>query len=409
MGGAAESNKFSAPGPALGYIAQVDYALLLSLRRLELSDGDLSLETLDDVVFHQTTTSPEELLQTKHHVDRSATLSDSSVDLWKTLSNWIVGASATAWLGLLTTSTSAPGSAASYLGVQPEKRDHLAALRSLERTARESLNAGNTTYYQRFLALEADARLSLLQRVTVFDAAPAAVELASEIQNALRKAVPARQRLALAERLCGWWHHRVVNHLTEVASGVRSRISLGEIENQIHVISRSLRDDDLPIDFDGIDEPGLQAASSDARVFVQQLRLISLGNSRLRQCIYDHNRAYAQRSRWQREKLLNVGELESYDRQLVDEWRRHFTPLTDETFEDQYEQTTKAEARQRFHTLDTSQLPPIRSGVSARFVANGSLHVLADRMEIGWHPDWVERLRHLLPEIPGAHGALVVA
>jgi len=174
---------------------------------------------------------------------------------------------------------------------------------------------------------------------------------------------------------------------------------VSEIQAKVYAINQMLRDDDLPIETR--DRPGLDDVAADDRVFVQQLRLIALGNQRLRQCIYDHNRAYEQRSRWQREELLGLGELELYEARLVDEWRRVFTPLTDnESGED--EDLAQAIARDLFARLDTSPLPPIRPRVSAGFVANGSLHMLADRLRIGWHPQWIDRLRHLLPDVPGA-------
>ena len=55
--------------------------------------------------------------------------------------------------------------------------------------------------------------------------------------------------------------------------------------------------------------------------------------------------------------------------------------------------------RERFLRLDQSTLPRIRSHVEAEYVGNGSLHILADRLEIGWHPAWLARLRELLPEL----------
>lgn len=42
---------FKRRGPALGYLAQVDYALLAALGRNE-DDFTVSIETLDDIVFH---------------------------------------------------------------------------------------------------------------------------------------------------------------------------------------------------------------------------------------------------------------------------------------------------------------------------------------------------------------------
>ena len=62
-------DQYSAAPSALGYIYQVRYALLESLRRLRKGqDFVVAIETLDDVVFEQDGEAPE-LLQTKHHVN----------------------------------------------------------------------------------------------------------------------------------------------------------------------------------------------------------------------------------------------------------------------------------------------------------------------------------------------------
>ena len=62
---------FSAAGPALGYLAQVDYALWAALERMdEEEDFSVSIETLDDVVFHDPGTGDAtQKLQTKHTMD----------------------------------------------------------------------------------------------------------------------------------------------------------------------------------------------------------------------------------------------------------------------------------------------------------------------------------------------------
>jgi|SRR6516162_80564 hypothetical protein len=54
-------------------------------------DFVISLETLDDVTFETKGGKPEELLQTKHHRSREATLADSGEDLWKSLRVWFEG------------------------------------------------------------------------------------------------------------------------------------------------------------------------------------------------------------------------------------------------------------------------------------------------------------------------------
>lgn len=396
-----EVNPFSAAGPALGYLAQVDYALLLAVSRDVDAAGELSMETLDDVVFHGIEGTADEILQTKHHLNRAGSLANASVDLWKTLSNWIeTGADGS--LALLTTSVASPETAANYLR-DGDDRNVPQALRILETTARTSTNEDNKPRYERFLNLGPTGRRDFLERTVVIDAAPMAESIPATLDHELQWAAPSRRRSGLIERLLGWWHQRAVAHLTAVANGVPDRVAIADIQSKIYGIAQTLRDDDLPIDFEAMERPELDDVATDDRVFVEQLRLISLGSERLRQCIYDHNRAYEQRSRWQREELLEIGELEVYDARLVDEWRRHFTPLTDDANVAD-ESVMQEDARNAFLRLDLSMLPAIRPRVTAGFVGNGSLHMLADRLRIGWHPQWIDRLRHLLSEVPGVPG-----
>ena len=392
-----EANAYSAAPSALGYLAQVEYALLLVLKRLDVElEFDVSIETLDDIVFHDGADAAE-LLQTKHRVDRTASLTNSSTDVWKTFRNWIVDGTSNATLTLLTNAIAPEGSAMAYLR-GGSGRDPIQAVTRLESVARTSENQGHQPYYQVFLELGPEGRLEFLSRVTLIDRVPAVTDLSSELELAVRKSTKAGHRAALVERLRGWWFPKVYDHLTRVASGERDRIVSGEVESKLLDLSQQLRDDDLPIDFYDMPEPTEGEVDDDERVFVHQLRLIALGSARLRQCIYDHNRAFAQRSRWEREKLLHVGELKDYETRLKEEWRRFCLPETDEEAEED-EKTIQDKARERFLHLDQSTLPRIRTHVEAEYVANGSLHILSDRLEIGWHPAWLERIRQVLPEL----------
>jgi len=191
-----------------------------------------------------------------------------------------------------------------------------------------------------------------------------------------------------------------------VAAGQDDSILVAEIEQQIHTIARSLRDDDLPFEATTIVWPSEDAISDDDRMFVRQLRLIAMASPRLGQCIYDHNRAFQQRSYWQRENLLNVGELSRYDETLRDEWRRHFTPVDDdEASLLAPESEIRKAARQKFKALDEKPLPRIRDRVQETYIACGSLHILADRGLIGWHPNWVSHLRQQVDTAVEGNGA----
>jgi hypothetical protein len=237
--------------------------------------------------------------------------------------------------------------------------------------------------------------------VEIVDGAASAADIQPMLERAVRKSVKPQRRAALIDRLRGWWHKRAIAHLDAIAKGQADRITAAELESELLELADTLRDENLPIDVLDMAEPTDQEVSEGDRIFVAQLRLVALGSERLRKCIYDHNRAFAQRSRWQRDRLLEVGELSRYDRELKEAWERFFLPLVDDEGSEDVvdEEAMRREARERFVELDRSDLAPIRRDVREGWVARGSLHVIADRLEIGWHPLWLDHLRDRLGEV----------
>lgn len=391
-------SRFSAAGPALGYLAQVDYALWAMLERMDVEESfSVSIETLDDIVFHDTETDDATAKwQSKHSIDGSRSLSDASSDLWKTLHNWIVESS-DAGVRMVLLATARAGPAAGKLRVGAD-RDVAGAMAAFERTARESQSEANKPYYEAFLGLSPEDRKALLDRVDVIDEMADIASVVDALTRTVRKSVIPRRRAALVERLRGWWHARAIAHLDAIANGRADRITAAELEERLLAIADTLRDENLPIDVLDFPQPSDQEVSEDDRIFVAQLRLIAMGSQRMRKCIYDHNRAFAQRSLWQRDRLLEVGELGRYDAELIEAWERFFVPLSDGPGEEITEEQLQAAALTAFGELDQSDLAPIRRDVRSGFIARGSLHVIADRLEIGWHPKWLEHLQHRLAE-----------
>lgn len=395
-----DSNRFSAAGSALGYLVQVEYALLIALQRMD-SDVELklSIETADDITF-EVEGGPREFWQTKHHIDRHGSLGDASPDIWKTLHNWIETSSDDTACFLLTTVTAPAGSAACLLGPDRSAQQLLSAREKLDIVARAAGNVSSAAYYAKYLALTDVQRFELLSRITVLDGAVEAATLTDRLVGSVRKATTAQRRLPLVERLRGWWHGRAMTHLTRVAEGKSDWIDLTEIEERLLSIAQSLRDKDLPLDYDDELEPTQSEVDEDDRIFVEQLKLIVLHNERIRQAVYDHNRAFLQRSRWQREQLLAIGELDTYDRRLMEEWKRVFLPLEEPSGGGGTGDEEKLRnARQLYARIQERPLPEIRSYVRSGYIPLGSLHVLADRLEIGWHPDWIDLLKRRLSEV----------
>ncbi|KAA0977173.1 hypothetical protein FQ154_09765 [Paeniglutamicibacter gangotriensis] len=397
-----DSNRFGAAGAALGYIAQIEYALLIALERMDREeDLRLSLETADDITFE--VGGRVELWQTKHHIARQGSLGDRSPDLWKTLHNWIESSDGESACFLFSTVTASADSAAGLLRPMRTKADVDAARAKLDVAAQPGGNKASAEYYAKYLSLDSEQRLNLLERVTVLDGAVTAEHITDRLVASVRKATVRSRRGPLVERLRGWWHGRALNHLSRIASGESEWIKIEEIEAQLLFIAQSLRDDNLPLDYSDEPEPTPGEVKEDDRVFVEQLKVIMLHHERIRQAVYDHNRAFLQRSKWQREHLIAIGELEAYDRRLREEWNRVFLPLEEPSSVEEPSDSAKCiSARQLYARIQERSLPEIRPNVNSGYIPLGSMHILADRLRIGWHPDWVELLKHRLSEVQGS-------
>jgi len=392
------TSPFSATDSAIGYLYQVRIALLWALRRLKNgSDFIISLETLDDVTFEAKGGKPEELLQTKHHRNREAALTDASADLWKSLRVWFEGYAAKTIppgtkLHLLTTGKASDGSIAAYL--RSDCRNVDAALKGLEATAQSSISQTNAPAYAVFLKTSAAERRELIESVVVFDAAPSISDLNGELKTEVFWAVERKYQDTFLERLEGWWLRRTLKQLASTA--IEDRILAAEVEAQMSDL-REFKQDSLPIDDDlltfDLDEATQTAHASST--FVYQLEIISVGKKRIAAAVRDYYRAFEQRSRWLRDDLLLVGDLSRYERRLLEEWELVFEGVKDDFDEETAEEAKRKAALEVLKWAERVSLP-IRPNVTEPFVTRGSLHMLADEVRLGWHPDFRDRLAVLL-------------
>jgi hypothetical protein len=220
----------------------------------------------------------------------------------------------------VTTAAAQPGSVAYALRVSD--RDPDAAVAGLESTASTSKSEQNAVGYQLFWGLKPSERLELVQRITVLDSQGGFSDLDSALIAEVRLARPSQAEL-VGQRLEEWWYRRCVAHLVEA----RGPILGEEIATQIEDIADSLRDDRLPVDV-VFDEPDPGAYSD--RDFIRQLHLARITGDAVLQAVKDYFRAFTQRSRWEREDLLNVGELGRYEERLVEEWSIRFRHMKED-------------------------------------------------------------------------------
>jgi hypothetical protein len=228
--------------------------------------------------------------------------------------------------------------------------------------------------------------------ITIIDGIPVITDIDAALKEEIFFVATPRYLDSFLQRLEGWWFRRVIRQLTNTSS---APILSEELEAETTDLREQFRQDNLPID-DDIMSASIDASGYQDRMFVQQLRLIEIGNPRIFHAIRNYFRAFEQRSRWVREDLILAGDLERYEDRLVEEWDLMFQQMRDELGDQATETAKKQVAQALYKWVETGVHPHIKPGVTEPFVARGSYQILADNQTVGWHPEFLGRLKELL-------------
>lgn len=396
-----DCTQHSAAWSAAGYLYQCQRALLELLRRgWDEPDLVLFLEKLDDVELQGA--DAREALQIKHHTGGSGSLTDASVDLWRTLAVWLdilpgLAPGEQPSFTILTTGRAPDGSAGSLLRADGA-RDELLALRRLETAAATSSNSQTGAARKRFTQLAPHERMELVQAIEVRDEQPPIGDFYDELERELKNVFHRQHRDEFLAALEGWWYRQCRRVLTDRTPGVTGR----DLTNYIARLRDGFSEGNLPPPLDPASLTETELANYAERTFVKQLEWIAYSNEQIITAIHDFYNAEAERSRWLRTGLLAIGDLEDYERRLVDTWRRAFQDMVRELEEQTDSETAKQYAgRVLLQQLRTQDRVRVRPKYSEEMITHGTLHELADRprqyrQQIGWHPDCEERLEALL-------------
>jgi len=379
------SSQHSAGGPLAGYLFQCRLALLRGLQLVKKkANGNISIEKFDDVAFDDDDLG-KCLIQAKHSI-RPKSLSDKSVDLWKSLKIWmdqlgdgIITYNSTKFL-LITTATADDNSAAAFLRAGASDSDRDTALNALREAAKTSNNHETSAARRQFLDLSRDQARTLLAQIEVVDQHADLANVMTEIEGELTLLAPSNPSAAAAS-LEGWWMGIVGKCLVEEASAA---IPLQHIIMKANEIGMSLSGASLPIDDPAKLGAKAYSRADEEQVFVRQMRVVAMPDSIVRRGAEDFYRASAQRSKWARENLLLDEDLGKYDAGLEDRWIREFDAevFTSAPSSD----ADKRACGQRLCLWASRQSIPLRNIVET-WITSGSFHGLSDRLRIGWHPD----------------------
>jgi hypothetical protein len=399
----AQNNSHDASGQLTGYLYQVLMALL-SLLESTNNEAQICIEKFDDIAFIEDD-EPLILIQTKHHLRHHGDLSNASVDLWRTINSWCdsikkspSGLPATKFL-IITTASIRYNTAASFL-LNTNIRNTKEALEILCDTAKTSHSKTNNDYYENFLSMSSDQRKRLINNTYIYADSYRMEEIKPAIMRFVRCATINQFEEKVYDKLIGWWIKEIISCLLSSELVFINRM---QIQNMLYDIAGEYQADSLPIDVDFTQFPTsseLNQINQNDRIFIEQLKLIMISDSRIKRCVRDYYNAFRQRSVWVREQLLLVNELSDYETLLIDEWNRLFL-IMQENLEDRkgnFNEKIKADSGKKLLNDIENLNINIREKVNKPFIMRGTYHGLANQLKVGWHIDFMNRLCHLLQE-----------
>lgn len=381
----------------LGYLYQVRYALALLLEN-DNSDCQISIEKFDDVAFSKDDI-PIQLIQLKHHIQHQGNLADASTDMWRTIKVWLDAISETPDIldgtnFLIITTATAPIDSAAFLLKKDSNRNPDTAYQKLKTVCFSSVNQAHQRYYDAFREAGEDTVKQLIRQIYIIDCASNIIDVEKDILKHIRySCIPKHQKM-IYERLEGWWFKKAIDAL---CCDTPVFVNQNQVRSFIVSVSQEYADDNLPIDILDIDDLQESNFSANEKIFHEQLKLICLGNHRMQLALRDYYRAFRQRASWVRNDLLYVNELGQYEQRLIDEWEHAFAAMEETLSEtnNATEEEKAKEGRQLFSDIEKRDIR-IRPKCQEAFIMRGSYHILANRLKIGWHVDFFDRLKQLL-------------
>lgn len=323
----------------------------------------------------------------------------SSADLWRTLKVWIDSLAQTPELLdsteflIITTAIAPKNSAAGYL--RQNDRDPNTAYTKLKDVCKQSQNTAHKKYYDAFLSADQLTVKKLFEHIYIVDGASNILDVEKIVKKQIRYSCIPKYENLIYERLEGWWYKKAIEAL---CSEDPIFVTQNQVRSFIVSVSQEYSDENLPIDdFFDVDDLQENTLSESEKIFYEQLKLICLGSHRMQNALRDYYRAFKQRAAWVRNDLLYVNELEKYEKRLIDEWDHAFGEMQDDLAEiKSLTEEEKAQAGRKLLSDIEKKDIRIRPKCEEAFVMRGSYHMLANKLKVGWHVDFFERLKGLL-------------
>lgn len=379
----------SAPGPAAGYIFQFERALYWLAQ--SPAGFCVGIETSDDVTIESEDGSLV-LEQDKHSIQESSEpFGDRSKDLWNTLSTWVSALEeGELELGksgfLMVTNKALPECVAKLISrakTESEIDDCIEALKQAAEEPSETIRP----FAEKILAPTCTPQLRwVIENCELLDetgeASGAELREATIAQLQIPEDI-AQDSDSIVNELHGWVSSQALRLWQKRE---RACVSRNSFVNQFHAVldrrkrqrSRERAAHLIPV----VDE---QLGQERGRDFVKQICLVTEEDIRIEESIREFVRCNIEKSRLSTEGNITDQDWIDFEESLKLRWRKIFSR---EKRLSKHEED--ADIGFKILTETTDDYKEALAGVDTEqvYLTSGTYHRMADRLTVGWHPDF---------------------
>lgn len=377
----------NAPGQLLGYALQFPRALYYLLK---CGPGEaVSVEVLGDVA---TSTLEGGVIAEE---DKSSIVgnpvTDRSLDLWKTFSNWIIAIKnddldviKTKFV-LYSNQSGREGIAVGFSSAQ--NRTEAQKVIDSVKEKLEDIKPGHDIwkYYDFVVNKNEDLLLKVIERFELQIGSGAGYE---EVRNELLKNRVVKTQLDFFLETLGGWLQKEI--MTKIVKREPAIIYWEDFNKQFLVQfnrahSRELMDFTIQITYE---DEIIQNQVKTHPIYLKQLEEVNVTDEEIIEAVSDYLRADVNREKWIENEIIDEFVAMEFEEKLKRYWRnqRKSIGLVHKSLnDDEQGQLLLAECQSK--TVLIRNMDPPSSTIA------GTYHALADETLLGWHPNWEEKFR----------------
>lgn len=386
----------NADGSFLGFLFQIERALLWLSEGSE--NGKIGIETNEDIVIQLKAGDSIEAIyeQAKHAQKTNIPFSDQSVDLWKTLYNWIVAVQN----GIVEINSSRFSAITNKIlpktrlivklsNASLSQKDSLLLVKEELLTIAKKLPKSKQKYAKKILSCDPDLLNQIIDKITLSDGS------FHHNQNAFKKKL--KENLSVGDKLpFDYIYKTLIGHITDhiIECWKKKTEAWLEVQafnnlyNDLIVRYRSKSFLEKATELLPINQNEIQ--SNKKGRYVEQLNIINCEEEEILEAIHDYLRAKSEKGRYAKE--FEVPELRFIE--YYDDLKKNWQTISRPKFKINANNLTREQMGYEVFYSTIQYKGKLNSQEPEQsYTYRGAYHHLANELEIGWHPDWEDKLK----------------